>query len=235
MTDSTIASKIDSLRSAIDTAAKSAGRDPNSVTLIAVAKTHDWAAVQQAMVANQFVFGENRVQEALSKYPKPSDRPTKMRLHLIGSLQSNKARQAAEFFDSIDSLDRESLALELVKIRDSGVKMPRLLIQVNTGAEPQKSGVLGTDADHFIATCLDQWNLPVKGLMCVPPLGQAPEPHFAMLAAIGKKFNLPQLSMGMSHDFESAIRLGATAVRVGTAIFGTRPKILELAHDQEAI
>lgn len=227
MTDSTIASRIESIRSAIDAAAKSANRAPSQVTLIAVAKTHDGSAVQDAMAAKQFVFGENRVQEAMAKYPIPSQRDPRMKLHLIGSLQSNKARQAAEFFDSIDSLDRESLALELLKTRDSGVKLPELLIQINTGAEPQKSGIMGVDADGFIAQCLDQWQLPVQGLMCVPPVDQAPEPHFAMLAAIAKKFNLPHLSMGMSHDFETAIRFGATSVRIGTAIFGARPKITE--------
>ena len=227
MTNSVIASNLATIKQAIRTMALDAGRNLCEVELIAVAKTYDWAAVEQAMAAEQFVFGENRVQEAVGKYPEPALRDSRLKLHLIGSLQSNKARQAVEFFDSIDSLDRDSLAVELVKLRDSGIKLPRLLIQVNTGAEPQKSGVTGAEADGFISKCLDQWNLSIAGLMCVPPVDQAPEPHFAMLAAIAKKFNLTELSMGMSHDYESAIRFGATAVRVGSAIFGSRQKVLD--------
>ncbi|MCX8502281.1 MAG: YggS family pyridoxal phosphate-dependent enzyme [Alphaproteobacteria bacterium] len=222
MDKQTIKQNFDLIRDKIATAAESGGRTADSVQLVAVAKTHGWDAVESAIDAGQFRFGENRVQESLGKYPPRANRDPRMVLHLIGSLQSNKARQAVEWFDVIESLDRESLALELVKLRDSGLTLPRLLVQINTGAEPQKSGVVGTAADPFISCCLDQWHLPISGLMCVPPVGEPPEPHFAMLAAIAKKFHLPELSMGMSHDFEAAIRLGATSVRVGSAIFGNR-------------
>lgn len=200
-------------------AAQAAGRDPSEIQLVAVSKTQDWNAIAPVLAAGQTVFGENRVQEAIERW---TGRAGGLELHLIGPLQSNKAREAVAFFDVIETLDREKLAVVLAEeIRRSG-KSPRLYIQVNTGEEPQKAGVLPAAADAFIASCRQVHGLTIEGLMCIPPADEPPGPHFALLARIAARNGLSKLSMGMSGDFETAIRFGATSVRVGSAVFGPR-------------
>ena len=223
-----IAANLSKIQREIDKVAQECGRNPASIELIAVSKFHPIDAVSSAIQAGHYSFGENRVQEAIGKFA--AIRPTrdavmspKIRLHLVGSLQSNKARQAAGFFDEIHALDRESLAIELAKIRDQGVTLPDLYIQINSGEEPQKSGIIPSEADRFIDKCRREWHLPIVGLMGVPPVNEPAELHFALIAAMAKRHGLSKLSLGMSHDFAAAIRFGATAIRVGTAIFGNRP------------
>lgn len=212
------------VRAGIDRAAREAGRDPASVTLIAVSKTFGAQAIRPLLEAGQRVFGENRVGEAKDKWPALTADYPDVELHLIGPLQTNKARDAVALFDVIQSLDRASLAAELAKeiARTGGRRNPRLFVQVNTGAEPQKSGVLPEEADTFLAACRERHGLVVEGLMCIPPAEEAPAPHFALLAKIAARNGLKHLSMGMSADFEAAIRFGATHVRIGSAIFGER-------------
>ena len=206
----------------IEAAARIAERAPDSVTLVAVSKTHPAATVRQALVAGHRVFGENRVQEAEAKYPRLREEFPDLTLHLIGPLQTNKVRDALSTFDVIESVDRPRLAQALAREMDrSGRRLP-CLIEVNTGEEPQKSGVMPTEADGFIAECRDRIGLPIIGLMCVPPIDEEPALHFALLREIARRTELGVLSMGMSADFEKAIRFGATHVRVGTAIFGAR-------------
>lgn len=190
--------------------------------LVAVSKTFDADAIAPLIAAGQRVFGENRVQEAAAKWPALKARTPDIELHLIGPLQTNKLKQALALFDVIHTLDRPRLAAALVKARDEGAQLPRLFIQVNTGAEPQKAGVLPDEAETFIAQCCDAADLPVIGLMCIPPADDDPAPHFDMLAGLAARTGLPNLSMGMSADFELAIRHGATHVRVGSALFGRR-------------
>nr|WP_210304993.1 YggS family pyridoxal phosphate-dependent enzyme [Chelatococcus composti] len=202
--------------------AREEGRDPASVTLIAVSKTFPVEAVEPVLAAGHRVFGENRVQEAKAKWPALRERCPDVELHLIGPLQSNKARDAVTLFDVIHSLDRPSLAEALVREMERTGRRPRLFVQVNTGEEPQKAGVAPAEADAFIAQCRDTWKLPVVGLMCIPPVDEPPSPHFALLAKIAARNGLSCLSMGMSADFEQAVMLGATHVRVGSAIFGAR-------------
>ena len=206
----------------IERAAVDAGRDPAEVVLVAVSKTYPAADIEPVLEAGGRVFGENRVQEAASKWPDLRQRYPDVELHLIGPLQTNKVREALALFDVIETVDRphlaEVLATEVAKRGHS----PRLYVEVNTGAEPQKAGILPEDADAFIAYCRGL-GLTVDGLMCIPPHGQQAAPHFALLADIARRNGLPNLSMGMSADFELAIELGATRVRVGTAIFGARP------------
>jgi pyridoxal phosphate enzyme (YggS family) len=207
----------------IDAARKKAVRPAPSTTLVAVTKTHDAEAIRPVLAAGHRVFGENRVQEAMGKWPALRTAYPGIELHLIGPLQSNKTREAVETFDAIHSLDRPKLAHALkAEIEKSGKAMT-LFIQVNTGEEPQKAGVAPLDAAGFIALCRDDLKLPVKGLMCIPPHGENPAPHFALLQKLARENGLPLLSMGMSDDFESAIKFGATHVRVGSAIFGERP------------
>jgi PLP dependent protein len=206
----------------IEAARKSAIAPAPSTTLIAVSKTFGEEAIRPLLSAGQRVFGENRVQEARAKWPAMTADYPDVALHLIGPLQSNKAREAVEFFDAIHSLDRPKLAHALAEEIARGGKSPTLFIQVNTGEEPQKAGVAPKEAAAFISLCRDELKLPVKGLMCIPPFAENPAPHFALLRKIGKENDLPLLSMGMSADFESAIRFGATHVRVGTALFGER-------------
>lgn len=207
----------------IDAARKKAVRPAPSTTLIAVTKTHDAEAIRPVLAAGHRVFGENRVQEAMGKWPALRAAYPGIELHLIGPLQSNKTREAVETFDAIHSLDRPKLAHALkAEIEKSGKAMT-LFIQVNTGEEPQKAGVAPQDAAGFIALCRDDLKLPVKGLMCIPPHDENPAPHFALLQKLARENGLPLLSMGMSDDFESAIKFGATHVRVGSAIFGERP------------
>jgi len=203
----------------IAAAAKAAGRDPAAVTLTAVSKTQPWEAVAPVVAAGQRVFGENRVQEAAERW---TGRREGLELRLIGPLQSNKAREAVELFDVIETLDREKLARVLAEEIQRAGKAPRLLVQVNTGEEPQKAGVIPTEADGFIARCRGEFGLAVEGLMCIPPEAEPPGPHFALLAQIAARNGLPALSMGMSADFETAIAFGATEVRVGSALFGAR-------------
>jgi len=217
-----IAANLTSVRNRIDMAARAAGRAPDSVTLVAVSKTHSAASVRDALIAGHRVFGENRVQEAQTKYPPLRERFPDLVLHLIGPLQTNKVRDAVALCDMIETVDRLRLAQVLAKeMERSGRRLP-CLIEVNTGEEPQKSGVLPAAADDFIVECRDRLGLPIEGLMCVPPLEEEPALHFALLREIARRSGLGLLSMGMSADFEKAIRFGATHVRVGTAIFGAR-------------
>jgi pyridoxal phosphate enzyme (YggS family) len=205
-------------------AAREAAVSPAAfTTLVAVSKTFDVEAIRPVLAAGQWVFGENRVQEAKGKWPALKAEFPDVELHLIGPLQSNKVREAVELFDAIHSLDRPKLAHALRNELDRSGRRPCLFIQVNTGEEPQKAGVGPRDAPAFIALCRDDLKLPVQGLMCIPPAEESPAPHFALLAKLGRAHGLPFLSMGMSADFETAIRFGATHVRVGTAIFGARP------------
>jgi hypothetical protein len=213
---------LEHVRAEIVRACKDAGRDPAAVTLVAVSKTFAAEAIEPVIAAGQRVFGENRVQEAKSKWPPLIERHPGIELHLIGPLQSNKAREAVALFDAIHSVDRVSLCEALAKeIRKQG-KSPLLFAQINTGAEPQKAGVLPEDADAFLAACRDTYGLTMSGLMCIPPVDDAPGPHFALTAQIARRNGLTLLSMGMSADFASAIAMGATHVRVGSAIFGGR-------------
>ena len=210
------------VREEIAGACRDAGRDPAGVTLVAISKTFGAAAIEPVIAAGQRVFGENRVQEAKAKWPPLMERHPGLELHLVGPLQSNKAREAVALFDAIHSLDRASLAEALAKEIARQGRSPLLFVEINTGAEPQKAGVLPEDADSFIAACSGPYGLKISGLMCIPPLDEAPAPHFALTAKIARRNGLSLLSMGMSADFPTAIAFGATHVRVGTAIFGTR-------------
>jgi pyridoxal phosphate enzyme (YggS family) len=203
-------------------ACREAGRDRASVTLIAVSKTFDAGTITPVIEAGQRVFGENRVQEAKAKWPElMSDHPG-IALHLIGPLQSNKAREAVALFDAIHSVDRPSICQALAKEIASQKRQPQLFVQLNTGEEPQKAGVAPAEADGFIASCREKYGLAISGLMCIPSLNDAPAPHFALTAKIAARNGLKSLSMGMSADFAVAIQFGATHVRVGSAIFGAR-------------
>ncbi|HKA76235.1 MAG TPA: YggS family pyridoxal phosphate-dependent enzyme [Pseudolabrys sp.] len=203
-------------------ACRDARRDPAEVTLVAVSKTFDAGAIAPVIAAGQRVFGENRVQEAKAKWPPLLSKQSGIELHLIGPLQSNKAKEAVALFDAIHSVDRTSLCEALAKEIEKQQRQPVLFVEINTGAEPQKAGVLPQDADAFLIACVDKYGLTISGLMCIPPLDEAPGPHFALTATIAKRNGLKLLSMGMSADFATAIALGATHVRVGSAIFGAR-------------
>lgn len=206
----------------IATAAEAAGRDASQVSLVAVSKLQSDERVDAALAAGQRVFGENRVQEAQARWTDRRAQHADLNLRLIGPLQSNKAEDAVRFFDAIDSLDRPKLAAAIADAAQKAGRCPELLIQVNTGEEPQKAGVAPRDADAFIKEVLERYGLPVQGLMCIPPLEEEPAMHFALLAKIAARNGLTELSMGMSDDFETAIRFGATQVRVGSALFGAR-------------
>lgn len=206
----------------ISRACRDARRDRSSVTLVAVSKTFDADAITPVIAAGQRVFGENRVQEAKAKWPALIDAHPDLALHLIGPLQSNKAKEAVALFDAIHSVDRASLCEALAKEIVKQGKHPELFVQLNTGEEPQKAGIPPADADAFIASCRDVYGLQISGLMCIPPVEDPPAPHFALTAKIAARNGLKLLSMGMSADFETAIQLGATHVRVGSAIFGHR-------------
>ena len=203
-------------------ACKEANRDRVSVTLIAVSKTFGADAIAPVIEAGQRVFGENRVQEAKTKWPGLISAYPGLALHLIGPLQSNKAKEAVALFDAIHSVDRPSICQALAKEIESQNKRPQLFVQLNTGEEPQKAGVAPSEADAFIASCRDNYGLSISGLMCIPPVDQAPAPHFALTAKVAARNGLKNLSMGMSADFATAIQFGATHVRVGSAIFGHR-------------
>ncbi|MHA1154403.1 MAG: YggS family pyridoxal phosphate-dependent enzyme [Alphaproteobacteria bacterium] len=217
-----IATSLTQVRAQIAAAATAAGRDPDEVTLVAVGKTHGAAYIKAALDAGQRVFGENRVQEAEGKFPALKAAHPDLALHLIGPLQTNKAREAVELFDVIETLDRPKLARALAKEMARLARRPACYVQVNTGEEAQKAGVAPAEADALIALARDELGLPVEGLMCIPPFDDEPAPHFALLAEIAKRNGLAKLSMGMTADFQIAVRFGATHVRVGTAIFGVR-------------
>ncbi len=215
------------MRERIVQACVEAGRDPASVILTAVSKTQGSETLDAALATGQRVFGENRVQEAQSHWAGRRAALPDLELRLIGPLQTNKAVEAVEVFDVIETLDRDKLAAALAAAMAKTGRRPRVLVQVNTGAEPQKAGVLPDDADALIAAARDVHGLSVEGLMCIPPADEAPEPHFRMLAEIAARNGLSVLSMGMSGDYETAIRLGATHVRVGSALFGERNTLLK--------
>lgn len=214
--------RLAAVRDAIAKACADAGRDPASVTLVAISKTFDADAIEPVIACGQRVFGENRVQEAKAKWPALKERHPGIELHLVGSLQSNKARDAVALFDAIHSLDRPSLAKALAEEIGKQGKSPLLFVEVNTGAEPQKAGILPEAADDFLKACRETYGLEISGLMCIPPADEPPAPHFALTAKIAKRNGLKLLSMGMSADYATAIAFGATHVRVGTAIFGGR-------------
>ena len=217
-----IGANLAAVRDRIAAAARAAGRPAGAVSLVAVSKTHPIAAVRAALRVGQRVFGENRVQEALTKFPALRSEFPDLTLHLIGPLQTNKVKDAVAHFDVIETVDRPHLAEALAREMARSGRRPVCLIEVNTGEEPQKAGVLPAAADAFIGDCRDRLGLPIEGLMCIPPEHEEPALHFALLREIARRNGLHQLSMGMSADFETAIRFGATHVRVGTAIFGTR-------------
>jgi PLP dependent protein len=210
------------VRARIAQAAGDCGRNPQDITLVCVSKTFDAAAIEPVLVDGVRVFGENRVQEALEKWPPLKQAFAGVELHLIGPLQTNKAREAVQFFDVIETVDRPKIAEALAREKSRLGRVPRLYVQVNTGSEPQKAGILPEDADRFIAACRKDYGLEVEGLMCIPPIDDQASPHFALLNKIAAANGIKVLSMGMSRDFELAIQLGATHVRVGSAIFGAR-------------
>jgi pyridoxal phosphate enzyme (YggS family) len=216
------ASRLAIVKAEIRKAALGNGRDPASVTLVAITKTFGADAIVPVIEAGHRVFGENRVQEAKAKWPPLRARFPDLELHLVGPLQSNKVREAVGLFDAIHTVDRPKIAAALAEEMARTGKNLKLFIEVNTGAEPQKAGVLPEQADAFIAECREQHGLAIEGLMCIPPLDEVAAPHFALLAKIAARNGLKSLSMGMSADFASAIAFGATHVRVGTAIFGAR-------------
>ena len=215
---------LDAVRAEIARACRDAGREADSVTLVAASKTFGVDAIEPVVAAGQRVFGENRVQEAKAKWPPLRAAHPDIALHLIGPLQSNKAKEAVALFDAIHAVDRPSIAEALAKEIAKQARHPTLFVEVNTGEEPQKAGVLPQEADAFIKTCRESYGLTIAGLMCIPPFDEAPAPHFALTAKIAARNGLSLLSMGMSADFAAAIAFGATHVRVGTAIFGGRQK-----------
>ncbi|MGD0530763.1 MAG: YggS family pyridoxal phosphate-dependent enzyme [Methyloceanibacter sp.] len=217
-----VSSSLHAVERDIADAARAGGRDPASVRLIAVTKTVPEQVIEEVIGLGQRRFGENRVQEAKGKWPALKARYSGLELHLIGPLQSNKVHDAVHLFDVIHSLDRPKLAHALAEAIARVDKRPRLLVQVNTGEEPQKAGVRPAETDTFVAQCRDAYGLEIEGLMCVPPLDEEPSLHFALLAKIAARLGLKELSMGMSSDFGTAIACGATYVRIGTAIFGAR-------------
>ncbi|WP_158808846.1 YggS family pyridoxal phosphate-dependent enzyme [Beijerinckia sp. L45] len=220
--NSTATDRLAEVRARIGRAVRDCGREPDAVTLVCVSKTFEADAIVPVLEAGERVFGENRVQEAMGKWPALRERFGALDLHLIGPLQSNKAEEAVSTFDVIETIDRPKIAEALAKAMDRLDRRPRLFVQVNTGAEPQKAGILPEDADAFVKTCRETYGLAIAGLMCIPPVDDQASPHFALLNVIAARNDLPALSMGMSADFELGIQLGATHVRVGSAIFGTR-------------
>jgi pyridoxal phosphate enzyme (YggS family) len=218
------AERLAAVRGEIAAACRDARRDPTDVTLVAISKTFDVDAIAPVIAAGQRVFGENRVQEAKTKWPALKERHADIALHLVGPLQSNKAKEAVTLFDAIHSVDRPSLCEALAKEIAKQGRAPALFVEVNTGAEPQKAGVLPDATDAFLKACRETYGLTIAGLMCIPPADEPPAPHFALTAKIAKRNGLKLLSMGMSADFPTAVAFGATHVRVGTAIFGHRTK-----------
>lgn len=218
-----IAQNLAAVKAKIAAAARACGRDPAAVALVCVSKTHDAAAIRPALEAGHRAFGENRVQEAEEKWPALRQAFPDIELHLVGPLQTNKIRKAVQLFDAIESVDRERVAVQLAREIATQKRPVGVFVQINTGEEEQKAGVAPAEADAFIALCRDRLGLRVRGLMCIPPADDEPAPHFALLAKIAQRNGLAELSMGMSGDYETAVRFGATSVRVGTAIFGARP------------
>ena len=218
-----VAARLAEVLAGMAAAARESGREPQEITLVAVGKGHDTARIRPALESGHRVFGENRVQEAADKWPDLRAEFPGTALHLIGPLQTNKVHQALALFDVIETVDRPKLARKLAREMDTTGHRPEFFIQVNTGAEPQKAGVLPHEADAFIAECRTEFDLPVKGLMCIPPVDEEPSLHFALLREIARRNGLAGLSMGMTADYEIAIAFGATHVRIGTAIFGERP------------
>ncbi|MER8463402.1 YggS family pyridoxal phosphate-dependent enzyme [Mesorhizobium sp. M1409] len=210
------------VKAKIAAAEHEAGRQAGAVTLVAVSKTFDTADIRPVIEAGQRVFGENRVQEAQGKWPALKEAFPDIELHLIGPLQSNKAKEAVTLFDVIETVDREKIAAELAKEIARQRLAPKLYVQVNTGSEPQKAGIEPREAVAFVARCRDVHGLAIEGLMCIPPADENPGPHFALLEKLGQEAGVAKLSMGMSGDYETAIAFGATSVRVGSAIFGAR-------------
>lgn len=225
MTYEDIAGRLGMVRERVEEAAAAAGRDPGAVTLVAISKTHPEEAVAEAYRLGQRVFGENRVQEAHAKFAALKARHPDIVLHLVGPLQTNKVKEAVALFDVLETIDRPRLAEAVAEEMRRTGRHPLCFIQVNTGEEPQKAGIAPEDAAAFIEDCRTRLHLPVEGLMCIPPVGEEPSPHFAFLRELARRHGLKLLSMGMSGDFELAIRFGATNVRVGTAIFGERPPV----------
>lgn len=219
---SDIRQNLSAVKSRVEAAARDGERDPAAVTLVAISKTHDAQRIAQAIAAGHAVFGENRVQESEGKWPELKAANPDVILHLVGPLQSNKVKRAVELFDVIETVDRLKLARALAREMAASGRQLDCFIQINTGEEPQKAGILPGEADAFLKVCRDEIGLPVVGLMCIPPADQEPGLYFGLLAEIAKRNGIVGLSMGMSGDFETAIRFGATHVRVGTAIFGPR-------------
>lgn len=217
-----VAKNLAEIQSNINAACAAVDRKPDDVTLVCVSKNHEADHVRKALIDGRRVFGENRVQEAAGKWPALRDEFPDLELHLIGPLQTNKLKDAVELFDVIETVDRPKLANALAKHRDKTGQCPDLFIQINTGEEDQKAGIAPKDADDFIKMCRHELKLPIIGLMCIPPVDEEPAPHFTLLGKIAERHGLKIKSMGMSGDYEAAIRLGATHVRVGTAIFGSR-------------
>ena len=222
MSTQTLDTGLAAVRAEIARACRDAGREPSSVTLVAVSKTFGAEAIEPVIAAGQRVFGENRVQEAKEKWPALIGRHAGLELHMIGPLQSNQAKEAVALFDAIHSVDRPSLAEALAKEMAKQGRKPRLFVEINTGAETQKAGVLPQDADGFLARCRSDHGLLIDGLMCIPPVDEPPAPHFALTAKIAARNGMKLLSMGMSADYPVAIAMGATHIRVGSAIFGAR-------------
>lgn len=218
----TITQRYNEVMVRIENAAGKSDRSAADITLVAVSKTFPADDIEPVLELGHRVFGENRVQESQDKWPTLKQAYPDTRLHLIGPLQTNKAREAVALFDAVETLDREKLARTLAKETQSAGKAPELFIQVNTGNEPQKAGILPDEADAFLKLCTGTYDLTVTGMMCIPPFDEDPSTHFTLLAGIAKRNGLAKLSMGMSGDFETAIELGATHVRVGSAIFGNR-------------
>ena len=218
-----IAANLAVVKARIAEAALTAGRAVESVTLVAVGKTHPEETMRRALAAGHRVFGENRVQEAEAKWPHLCREFPDLVLHLIGPLQRNKVRRAVRLFDVIETVDRAELARAIADAAREEGRCPELFIQVNTGEEPRKAGVMPEETDALVHVCRDELALPVRGLMCIPPVDEEPSLHFALIREIARRNGLGELSMGMSGDFEVAVRFGATHVRIGTAIFGARP------------
>ena len=217
-----VVNRLAEVRAEIVRAEADHARPSGSVTLVAVSKTMPAERIRPALIAGQRVFGENRVQEAMQKWPDHRAEFAGVTLHLIGPLQTNKVKEAVATFDVIETLDRERLAAEIAKEITKSGKTPSLYVQVNTGAEAQKAGLLPQEADAFIHLCRDRYGLAICGLMCIPPADEPPSAHFALLGAIARRNGISTLSMGMSADYDAAIQLGATHVRIGSAIFGAR-------------
>jgi len=217
-----VVARLRQVRSEVERATRHARRSPDEVTLIAVSKTYFADSILPVLEDGQRVFGENRVQESMQKWPELKAQFPDVELHLIGPLQSNKAKEAVALFDVIETVDRPSIAEALAKEFSKTERRPKLYVQVNTGEEPQKAGILPLEADAFLTRCKEEWKLPIEGLMCIPPVDEPPSPHFGLLRKIAEIHGIKTLSMGMSADFEEAIQMGATHIRVGSAIFGHR-------------